>query len=230
MTKAISNKNALEEKKLEVASLEKEIEELEGAWAEANEELTLNFSRAKRQFDEKRDEMELKQQKIDFYEENYSRLIQDLKRELEKREGLINEYKRMPKDMKREYLSEMIFGTKGRYKEYEQTTVSKTEELKKLSSSITKTEEEIKYLSAEITTRLKDGEDKKKPKDVSFDKMKSSFEAVLKTFNSTRGYMDKLVELRVKNRQLQERVQELRRNKYQEIAERLKKDLEDLKA
>lgn len=213
-----------------MAELEKEIEELEGAWSEANEELTLNFSRAKRQFDEKRNEMELKQQKIDFYEENYSRLIQDLKRELEKREALINEYKRMPKDMKREYLSEMIFGTKGQHKEYEQTTASKTEELKKLSTSINKTEDEIKYLGAEITTRLKEGEDKKKAKDVSFDKMKSSFEAVLKTFNSTRGYMDKLVELRVKNRQLQERVQELRRNKYQEIGERLKKDLEELKA
>ena len=40
--------------------------------------------------------------------------------------------------------------------------------------------------------------------------------------------MERLVELQVKNKQLQDRVLDLRRNKYQEITEKLKKDLEEL--
>lgn len=224
----MAGENILEEKRSEIAGMEAEIKELESQWGEVSEELNLNLSRAKRQFDEKRIEIEQKQEKIDFYESNYSRLVQELKQEMSRREYLIEEYKKMSKDTKRESLSEMVFETKNRSKQNEETTQNKKNELKQLNASITKIDEEIKVSTTEINSKIAEGEDKKKKDDRSFDKLRESFSKLSKTFNETRNYMERLVELQVKNKQLQDRVLDLRRNKYQEITEKLKKDLEEL--
>src|SRR3990167_6947634 len=90
---SVNNDNVLREKRVEIAEMEREIIELEEAWVEANEELTMELAKAKRQFEERRVDIELKQEKIDFYEENYSRLVQDLKLEVQRRNRLIEEYK-----------------------------------------------------------------------------------------------------------------------------------------
>ncbi len=224
---SLATENVLKEKRTELSEIEKELGELESAWKEANEEMNLNLSRARRQFDEKRVEIEQKQEKIDFYESNYSRLVQDLRSEILKRDNLIEEYKRMPKDTKREYLSEMIFETKQRCHDYETSTVAKLSELKTLNQGIEKVDEEVKYLTKEIETRVGEGEDKKKKDDKSFDKMREAFDKLNKTFQQTKHYMEKFIDLKLKNKQLQDRILDLKRNKYQETCEKIKKDLQD---
>jgi len=224
----LGGENILEEKRTEIAAMEAEIKELESQWTEVSDELNLNLSRAKRQFDEKRIEIEQKQEKIDFYESNYSRLVQELKQEMSRREYLIEEYKKMSKDTKRESLSEMVFETKTRSKQNEETTQLKKNELKQLNASIAKLDEEIKVCTTEINSKIGEGEDKKKKDDRSFDKLRESFAKLSRCFNETRSYMERLVELQVKNKQLQDRVLDLRRNRYQEITEKLKKDLQEL--
>ena len=208
--------------------MESEIKELEAQWAEASEELGLNLGRAKRQFEEKRSEIEQKQEKIDFYESNYSRLVQELKQEMARRELLIEEYKKMSKDTKREALSEMVFETKTRSKQNEETTQLKKNELRQLTASIAKIDEEVKVCTTEIGTKIGEGEDKKKKDDRSFDKLRESFSKLGKAFQETRSYMERLGELQVRNKQLQERVLDLRRSRYQETAEKLRRDLQEL--
>lgn len=220
--------SGVDEKRAQVEAMQKEVEELEREWIEAEEELKLSLSRAKRQFDEKRKEVELKQEKIEFYEENYSALVKELKLETAKRESLIHEYKNMAKDMKREQMAQMIEETKVKCKESEKSTQEKLHELKALNSAISKLDQEITYLTNDVTTRIGEGEDKKKKDNKSFDKMRAAFEALSKTHTQTKSYMEKFVELKAKNKQLQDRVMELKRNKYQEISDKLKRDLGEL--
>lgn len=220
--------SGLDERQAQVKSMEAEVEELENEWREAEDELQQGLSKARRQFEEKKSEVEMKQEKIEFYEENYSKLVQELKSEISKRERLINEYKNMAKDMKREYLAELISSTKERCKESETATQVKLTELKSLNNAIQKLDEEIKYLTNDLNTRVGEGEDKKKKDNKSFDKIRAAFDSLSKIFVQTKQYMEKFVDLRVKNKQLQDRVMELKRNKYQEISEKLKRDLGEL--
>ena len=57
-----------------------------------------------------------------------------------------------------------------------------------------------------------------------------AIDVLSKTHNQTKQYMDKFVDLKVKNKQLQDRILDLKRNKYQEISDKLKRDLGDLQA
>lgn len=216
------------EKRREVGEMEKEISELEVAWEEAREELDMNLDRVKRQYDEKRTEIEQRQEKIEYYETNYSRLVQELKAEVAKRDGLIEEYKRMSKDTKREQLSQMVLETKSRYKDNEDTTQSMKTDLKKLNGNIGQIDADIKKSTEEIESKVGIGEDKKKKDDKSFDKLRDALSKLYKTYQDTRHYMEKLVDLQVKNKQFQDRVLDLKRNKYQEITEKLMKDMQDL--
>jgi hypothetical protein len=100
--------------------------------------------------------------------------------------------------------------------------------LKALSAAITKVEEEVKYLTNDITNRIGEGEDKKKKDNKSFDKLRLAFDGLNKIFVQTKSYMERFAELRAKNKQLQDRVMELKRSKYQEISEKLKRDLGEL--
>ena len=151
-----------------------------------------------------------------------------MKTELQKRQNLIEAYKLVAKDTKREALSDMIFETKRRAKEYETSTVTKMNDLKQLNVNISKGEDEVKYLVKEIEGKIGEGEDKKKKDDKSYDKLRESFDKLGKTFYSTKHYMDKFVDLKIKNKQLQDRILDLRRNKYQEISEKLRKDLNEI--
>lgn len=220
--------SGLEERQAQVQAAAAEVEELEREWQEAEDELQQGLAKARRQFDEKRAEVEMKQEKIEFYEANYSKLVQELKSEMAKRESLVQEYKSMAKDMKREYLADLIATTKDRCKESEASTLAKLSELKALSAAITKVEEEVKYLTNDITNRIGEGEDKKKKDNKSFDKLRLAFDGLNKIFVQTKSYMERFAELRAKNKQLQDRVMELKRSKYQEISEKLKRDLGEL--
>lgn len=223
---SLATENVIKEKQAEIQTMEAEMKEIEEAWIEAEDEFNQNLSRARRQFDERRTELENRQEKIDFYEENYSKLIQKIKDEFELRDQLIEEYKNMPKDMKREYLAQMIEETKMLCKENKETTTTKTSDLTKLNHNISKVDEELKYLSTGIETQLKEGESKKKSSDKSYDMLKEAFQALNKTFNSTRSYLTKYTELNVKNKQLQDKVMELQRNKYGQMTEGLRECVE----
>lgn len=225
---SLATDNVLKEKKIEIEEMEKELIELEETWKEASEELNLNLARAKRQFDEKRVEIEQKQEKIDFYEDNYSKLVQDLKLEMQRRDALIKEYTSIPKDTKREELSIIVNETKTRCKTYEQTTSSKQQELKTMNNMIKRLEDDGKKLVDEITKKMTELEEKKKKDDKSFDKIKDVMDKLGKTHRDMKHYMERFVDLRLKNRQLQDRVQDLRRNKYQEISEKLRSDLKEI--
>lgn len=220
--------SGLDERQVQVQAAIAEVEELEREWLEAEDELQQGLAKARRMFEEKRSEVEMKQEKIEFYETNYSKLIQELKLESAKRERLIQEYKSMAKDLKREYLAQLIEDTKQRCKESETSTLNKLTELKSLTGAITKIEDEVKYLTNDIGTRIGEGEDKKKKGDKSYDKMRAAFDGLTKIFTQTKSYMEKFAELRAKNKQLQDRVMELKRAKYQEISEKLKRDLGEL--
>lgn len=218
----------LDERQAQVSAASAEVEELEKEWAEAEDELQQGLAKARRQFEEKRAEVEMKQEKIEFFESNYSKLVQELKAETAKRESLIQEYKNMAKDLKREYLAQLIDSTKERCKESEASTLAKLNELKALSGAIAKIEDEVKYLTADIVVRIGEGEDKKKKDNKSFDKLRAAFDGLAKIFTQTKHYMEKFADLRAKNKQLHDRVMELKRAKYQEISEKLKRDLGDL--
>ena len=222
--------SGVEEKKAQVEAMESEIKELEKEWLEMEDELKVSLARARRQFDEKKMEVEMKQEKIDFYEDNYSKLVQELKAERSKRDALISEYKSMAKDTKREEMAEMIEETKFSCKQSEKSTQEKLVELKSLNTSITKLTDEIAYLTKEIANRNKESIDKKKKDQKSHDKLKMATDVLSKTHNQTKQYMDKFVDLKVKNQQLQDRILDLKRNKYQEISDKLKRDLGDLQA
>lgn len=225
---SVDNTNILKEKRIEIAEMEREIVELEEAWVEANDELTMELAKAKRQFEEKRVEIELKQEKIDFYEQNYSKLVQDLKLEVQKRDRLIEDYKLIQKDTKREHLSQILDETKQRAKEYEAETLKTLQDIKTLNSSISNMQSSIKNAAGDVEKSIGVGEEKKKKDDKTFDQMRTSFANLMKTHGQIRGYMEKYIELRLKNSHLEERVLDLRRNKYQEIAEGLRKELQDL--
>lgn len=126
----MSGNQALEEKKDQVDSAANEIEELHQAWVSHREEMDAELRRVKRIFEEKRSEVVAKEEKIDFYEENYGNLIAEYKKEVQKREYYIQEYQAMPKDMTREELSKMIFDIKKRAKQNESTTIDRVDELK----------------------------------------------------------------------------------------------------
>lgn len=220
--------SGLDDRDAQVKATAAEVEELEREWQEAEDELQQGLAKARRQFEEKRAEVELKQEKIEFYEANYTKLMQELKSETAKRESLIQEYKSMAKDLKREYLAQLIEDTKDRCKENEATTQAKLTELKALGNAITKIEDEVKYLTTDIAARIGESEDKKKKDNKSYDKLRAAFDGLSKIFTQTKHYMEKFSELRAKNKQLHDRVMELKRAKYQEISEKLRRDLGDL--
>lgn len=225
---SVNNDNVLREKRVEIAEMEREIIELEEAWVEANEELTMELAKAKRQFEERRVDIELKQEKIDFYEENYSRLVQDLKLEVQRRNRLIEEYKLIQKDTKREHLSQILEETKQSAKDYESQTLKALQEIKTLNSTISNMQSSIKKASEDIEKKIGEGEEKKKKDDKTYDQLRTAFSTLLKTHSQMRTYMEKYIDLRLKNSHMEERVLDLRRNKYQEIAEGLKKELQEM--
>ena len=184
--------------------------------------------RVKRIFDEKRSEVVAKEEKIDFYEENYGNLIAEYKKEVQKREYFINEYTAMPKDMTREELSKMIFEIKKRAKQNESTTSSRVDELTGVKSNNVSCEKDLKMLNQEINARIGEGENKKKKNDQSFDKLRDIFRKLCVVFEKTKEHMLKYSEVKTENRNVEDRIQELERNNYKETTDTLKAELQML--
>lgn len=130
---ALSGNQALEDKRKEVVEAEDEVEELREVWEEHKEEMEMEINQLKKAYELKRQEIVAKEEKIDYYEENYGNLIREFKREMRHRHKLIDEYQKMPKDMTREQLASMIFQIKKKSRANEDTTLEKVDELKEVS-------------------------------------------------------------------------------------------------
>lgn len=92
--------------------------------------MEMEINQLKKAYELKRQEIVAKEEKIDFYEENYGNIIREFKREIRNRKKLIEEYQRMPKDMTREQLATMIYEIKKKCRANEDTTLEKVDELK----------------------------------------------------------------------------------------------------
>lgn len=98
----------------------------------------MEIAQLKKAYELKKQDVVAKEEKIDYYEENYGNLIREIKRELRNRQKFIEEYQKMPKDMTREELSSMIFEIKKKSRANEDTTLEKVEELKEVIENLTK--------------------------------------------------------------------------------------------
>ena len=181
--------------------------------------------KVKKAFESKRDEIDVKEEKIDFFEQNYTSLIAELKREAQNRENLISEYQSMEKEMKREELAEMIKDIKKRAKNNSKTTQQKIIELQEIKKEISELEEGLEVKNMEIVTMIGEGENKKKKNDNSFYTLKNTFNKLLETFERTKYYMEKFIDIKMENKILEERVMRLKENKYRETTEKLNEEL-----
>ena len=197
-------------------------------WEEFREELEADLKQIKKSYEAKRTEIMAKEEKIDFYEENYGNLISESKREVRLRDKLIEEYKRMPKDMTREELSKMIFNIKKKSRKNEETSLDKLEELRDMEKSVGSHDKDLKMLNMEIAARIGEGENKKKKNDNSFDELRDAFRALGKVFKDTKKYMTQYGKVKAENGSLEERVDELKRKNYKETTDKLKKELANL--
>ena len=182
----------------------------------------------KRIFEEKRTEIAAKEEKIDFYEENYGNLIAEYKQEAQRREYYINEYQSMSKDMTREELSKMIFDIRRRAENNEKTTSERMGDLEKVKKNNDLSEADLKTIILEINARIGEGENKKKKNDVSYDKLRDIFKKLCKIFDDTKDHMLKFSEQKMDNRNFEDRIQELEKNNYKETTKTLKAELSNL--
>lgn len=198
---------------------------MDDLWEETQGELLSEMRKAKKNFESKRNEIEVKEEKINFYEQNYTNLITEFKKEAQDRENLIQEYQSMEKELTREELSEMILGIKKRAKENSKTSQKKIMEISKIKQELDDLNDELKVKNLQIITKAKDGEDKKKKKDTSFDDLKNVFKDLIDTFDKTKSYMEKYIGMKLENKQFEDKVIKLKQNKYKEITQRLVEEL-----
>ena len=218
----------LETKRAEIKTLEEELEELNKAWLDQREELESELRKVKRSYENIKGDFQAKEEKIDYYGNNYSNLIANLKSEIENRSLLIEEYQNMPKDMTREQLSSMIFELKKKSKANSKTTQTKVVDLKVVREQILKVEANLNVQNMGILAEMSSGENKKKKNDMTFDQMKLHFKKYCETYEKTKGFMKQYGELKKKVDGVEDEIQGLKKKNYKHASIRLKEELKDI--
>lgn len=122
----------MEDKRKELHEAKFEIDELKEAWEDHKDEIEMEINQLRKAYEFKRQEIVAKEEKIEFFEDNYGNIIREFKREIRNRKKLISEYQSMPKDMTREQLAAMIYDIKKKSRVNEDTTLEKVDELKEV--------------------------------------------------------------------------------------------------
>jgi len=199
---------------------------VKAAWADQREELETELRKVKRNFDKLKGEIIAKEEKIEFYEDNYSSLIAELKNELQTRANLIEEYQTMPKDITREQLSSMIFDLKKKCKANAKTTAKKIDELKEVADKIVEYDQGLKIQNMEIMTKIGEGENKKKKGDDTYDTLRDVFKKLCSAYDSTKDHLTKYGDLKLQAKSLEDDIMDLKKSNYKETAEKLKTELD----
>ena len=218
----------LETKREEIKNLEDELQELNKAWLDQREELESELRKVKRAYENIKGDFQAKEEKIDFFGNNYSNLIANLKSEIENRSSLIEQYQNMPKDMTREQLSTMIFELKKKSKANSKTTQTKVEDLKVVRDQILKVEESLKVQNMGILAEMSNGENKKKKNDMTFDQMKLHFKKYCETYEKTKGFMKQYGELKKKVDGVEDEIMGLKKKNYKHASIRLREELKEI--
>lgn len=225
---SLKGNKVLESKELEVEETRKDLVEIQEAWQEQREELETELRKAKREYEAIKGQIMAKEEKIEFYEDNYSNLVAELKTELQNRANLIQEYQTMPKDLSRGELSKMIFMLKGRCEENRATTEDKIEELKELEEKFEGINKGLVTQNLGIMASIGEGENKKKKKDDTFDRLRDCFKRLCQVHDDTKAAMVKYGEQKIKVASLENEILDLKKNNYKETADRLKAELSSI--
>ena len=205
--------------------LNDEIKDLEKILDDTKTDLHTKLTEAKKDYEEKTSEIQYLEEKIEYFEENYPNLVTNLKGALEQRNALSSEYEALPKDLKREHLTEMVTHITMKTKAHRKLTKNTTDMIEAVKKEVEDNNKNIKMGNTSIECTIK-GE---KKKDTYNNQLLDSLEKIKKVFDDTSLTLYEIIDIKTQNKVIEDKVRELEKMRYDENNDALRQELNEMK-
>lgn len=221
---ALLNKDFEQDQVRENEKLNEEIQELEKMLEDTKTDLQDKLVEAKKDYENKTSEIQYLEEKIEYFEENYPNLVTNLKGALELRIALSNDYEQLPKDLKREHLTQMVTHITMKTKVHRKLTKETSDMIDTVKEEIADNDANVKNCCTSIEVTIK-GE---KKKDKNNEALLECLNKIKTIFDHNAKSLYEIVAMKTQNRIIEDKVREMEKNRYEENNEALREELQDV--
>eukprot|EP01017_Pseudomicrothorax_dubius_P043126 TRINITY_DN712_c0_g2_i1.p1 TRINITY_DN712_c0_g2~~TRINITY_DN712_c0_g2_i1.p1 ORF type:complete len:256 (-),score=100.57 TRINITY_DN712_c0_g2_i1:97-864(-) len=216
-----------EELNKEVKTLEAEIGESKKEWQVHRKEAMDAIKHVKGEIEVKREKFEELKDKMKFIDEDYDRLTENIKNNIEQRKALNEEFQKIPKEITRAAFVKRITDIHTNVSKQKTDLGKILRELKELEESITTSANTLERYCTEIDNFLV--QHPKKAENV-YRTIAKHFKEFKEIFEKTRQLINEMGKNKLDSRELEQKIELLQSRKYKENIDKLSQDLNNLRS